>query len=100
MPMGVHDRHQYQPSVRESPMPRLRNISPHGLDVFAPAGEADTFHVEAGQEITVNGGLAAEQPTDAYQIGGGDEARLWPHSRWELVQDPPPASVPEPASAL
>jgi hypothetical protein len=81
-------------------MPRLRNISPHELDVFRPAGEADTFHVAAGQEITVNGDLAAEQPADAYQIGEGDDARLWPHSVWALVQDTPPAAVPEPSISV
>jgi hypothetical protein len=80
-------------------MLRLRNASPNELDVFAPAGEADSLHVQPGQEITVNGDLAADQPADAYQVGEGDDARLWPHSLWQLVEDPkstvtPPYTAP------
>lgn len=69
-------------------MLRLRNISPNELDVFAPAGEADSMTVKPGQEISVNGDLAAVQPDDAYQIGE-DDARLWPKSLWLLVTDTP-----------
>ncbi len=74
-------------------MLRLRNISPNELDVFAPAGEADSMTVQPGQEISVNGDLAAEQPSDAYQIGEDDAARAWPKSLWLLVTNTPVTPV-------
>lgn len=79
-------------------MPRLRNISPSEFSLFAPAGEADSLTVSPDQVIDVPGQLAAVQPTDAYQIGEDDDARLWPHSIWQLVEDtPPPAPFVTPS---
>lgn len=83
-------------------MPRLRNISPNEFSLFAPAGEADSMAVSPGDDIDVPGELAAEQPSDAYQIGEGDDARLWPHSLWQLADTPavqtPVISVPQAAA--
>lgn len=82
-------------------MPRLRNISPNEFSLFARAGESDALTVSPDQVIDVPGELAAEQPADAYQIGDGDDARLWPHSVWQLV-DPPatPAAFSTPSISV
>lgn len=71
-------------------MLELTNIGP-AVDVYGPPDHPDSLHVESGQVISVPGDLAAEQPDDAYLVGEGDDARLWPHSQWRLSrqQDTP-----------
>lgn len=100
-------------------MPDLVNVG-DPVDVYATARSSDSLHVDTGQTITVPGDLADEQsvvaaalatepgadaarqgeltataiaslPSDAFLIGEGDDARLWPHSRWQLATPPPPA---------
>lgn len=112
-------------------MPDLVNISQRPVDVYAPSGNPDSLRVEPGQTITVPGevrtaeqvaqaALAAEPdtdadrqeqiratalasfPSDAYLIGEGDDARLWPHSQWELKTAPaktPAAPAGKPTTA-
>lgn len=74
-------------------MPDLVNVG-DAVDVYAPSRSSDSLPVETGQTITVPGELAAEQPDDAYLIGEGDDARLWPHSRWQLATPPAQAETP------
>lgn len=52
-------------------------------------GRADGRRVEDGEVIHVEGSLAAkkDQPEDAYLIGTGDDARLFPHSVWKMTAD-------------
>jgi hypothetical protein len=69
-------------------MPKLRNVSGAPVDLFQPAGGADSIRVEPDAVIDVPGELSAEQPPDAYQVGAGDAARLWPHALWALVDEP------------
>lgn len=80
---------------------RLRNISPNEFSLFAPMGGADSLTVSPAQIIDVPGDLAEVQPADAYQIGEGDDARLWPHSVWQLA-DPPatPAAFSTPSISV
>lgn len=68
-------------------MPDFVNVG-GPVDVYSTSGYPDSLHVETGQTVTVPGDLAAEQPADAYLIGEGDDARLWPHSRWQLATAP------------
>jgi hypothetical protein len=79
---------------------RLRNISPNEFSLFARAGESDALTVSPDQVIDVPGELAAVQPADAYQIGEDDNARLWPHSVWQLVEDTPPKPVATPSTTV
>lgn len=46
-------------------------------------GRSEGRRVEDGQVIHVEGKLAKTQPGDAYLIGEGDDARLYPHSLWK-----------------
>lgn len=69
-------------------MPDFVNITDHEVDVYATAGWPDTLRVLPGQTITAPGELADEQPEDAYLIGTGDDARLWPKSQWQLKEAP------------
>lgn len=74
-------------------MPRFTNVGP-AVHVYRPAGDTASLLVESGQIIEAAGDLAPEQPVDAYQVGEGDDARLWPHAQWSLVEDKPAKAVP------
>lgn len=73
-------------------MPRFKSLSGDDLDVFAPAGDYDSFPVAAGAEIEVPGDLAAET-ADSYVVGVGDEARSWSKALWALVVPATPAAA-------
>lgn len=78
-------------------MPRL-SLRPDQLavDIYFPAGHADSLHVEPGDVIDVPGDLAPDQPDDAYVIGTGDDARAWPKALWDLADAPAaPAAAEE-----
>ena len=62
----------------------LRNKSGEAISL----GSADGRRVEAGEVIHVEGSLAKKQPDDAYLIGTGDAARLYPHSTWTAAGGP------------
>lgn len=68
-------------------MPQFRNISGVSLAVYRPEGDEESLTVAAGQVINVPGDLATESPEDAFLVGAGDDARMWPKAHWELVQD-------------
>lgn len=70
-------------------MPRFKSLSGDDLDVFAPAGDSESFPIAAGAEIEIPGEVAGET-ADAYVVGVGDEARAWPKALWALVT---PAAV-------
>ena len=68
-------------------MARLNNVSGNPVDLYASAGEANSYRVGAGEIVEVPGECAdPEQLPDAYSIGDGDDARLWPKSAWELTK--------------
>ncbi|HEX3778437.1 MAG TPA: hypothetical protein VHX38_02135 [Pseudonocardiaceae bacterium] len=71
-------------------MPDFVNLGP-AVDVYRPAGEADSLHVKAGQTITVPGEITAELD-DAYIVGEGDDARSWAKVRWQLKAAPAKSS--------
>jgi len=58
-------------------MPRFTNVGP-AVHAYQSSLKAGSLFVNAGQVIDAPGQLAAEQPGDAYQVGEGDDARLWP----------------------
>jgi hypothetical protein len=62
---------------------RLKNIS--GVDVHV--GRADGPLVVAGDVTQVDGDVT-EELADAYILGEGDEARAWPKSTWQLLDEP------------
>jgi hypothetical protein len=74
-------------------MPRFTNVGPT-VHVYRTPEKAGSLLVNAGQIIEVAGALAVEQPADAYQVGEGDDARLWPHAQWSLVEDKPVKAAP------
>jgi hypothetical protein len=76
-------------------MPRFRLRSDAAVDLFFPAGHTDSLHVAPGDVVDVPGELAPEQPDDAFLVGEGDDARLWPKALWEDA-DPTPAPDPAP----
>lgn len=80
-------------------MARLKNISGNHVDLFAQAGEADSYAVDADAVVTVPGDVANSDDEDAdfYEIGTGDQMRHWPKSAWSLVTDSPPAKRAAPA---
>lgn len=63
----------------------LKNVSGGGLYLGRPDGR----YIDDGEVIHVEGKLAAkkDQPDDAYLIGEGDDARLYPHAIWKLTGD-------------
>lgn len=75
-------------------MPEFVNLGP-AVDVYRPAGDPDSLHVDEGQTITVPGDITAELD-DAYIVGKGDDARSWSKSRWQLkVPDTKPSKQPK-----
>lgn len=70
-------------------MAKLKNLG-GAVDLFRPAGEAESCHVDAGQVVEVPG--TVNEQSDAYVING----RAWPKKRWELQTDAP---TPAPAKA-
>lgn len=72
---------------------RFTNVGP-AVHAYQRAIHPDSLLVESGQVIEVPGDLAPEQPADAYQVGTGDDARLWPHAQWSLVEDKPVKAAP------
>lgn len=77
-------------------MARIRNDSGTDLILFGPIGHPDAYHVADGQIIDLPGdivegkGLEGEDangiPTDAFQIGEGDAARLFSTSMWTVTK--------------
>lgn len=59
----------------------LKNVS--GEVVYL--GRPDGRRVEDGEVVHVEGKLAKDSPDDAYLVGSGDDARLYPHSVWKLT---------------
>jgi hypothetical protein len=75
-------------------MPKFRLRHEHAVDLFQPAGGQDSMTIESGAIADVPGELAKDQPSDAYLVGEGDDARTWPHALWELVEDKPAKAAP------
>lgn len=73
-------------------MPRFRSLSSETLDLFAPAGESDSFPVEGGAEVEVAGDVS-EETVDAYIVGEGENARAWSKTVWALVDTKPAANA-------
>lgn len=68
-------------------MPRFTNVGAP-VQVYRPdPDDAGSLFVDTGQIIDVSGDLATEQPVDAYQVGTGDLARLWPRAQWQILED-------------
>lgn len=74
-------------------MARLKNISGNPIDLFAQAGEADSYLVGADEVVTVPGDVTNGDDADAdhYVVGDGDAARLWPKTAWLLDVEKPAA---------
>ncbi|UBU10034.1 hypothetical protein [Nonomuraea gerenzanensis] len=64
-------------------MARFRNISGEDRHV----GRVDGPVVAAGEVVPVDEDVTG-QSDDAYIVGSGDEARAWPKSTWELLEEP------------
>lgn len=67
---------------------KLKNISGAELVALAKPGHPDSMVVAVDAVIEIPGGLAKEQPEDAY-LTDGDDPRAWPHAVWELIEDKP-----------
>ena len=77
-------------------MARIRNDSGRDLILFGPIGHPDAYPVADGQIIDVPGdavrgtGLDGDDangiPSDAFAIGEGDDARLFPHALWTITK--------------
>lgn len=63
-------------------MSRLRNISPTDLAVFYPPGNPNSMSVKAGEYLEVKGEVTEIE--DAYQVGEGDDTRLYAKALWQL----------------
>jgi hypothetical protein len=61
---------------------RFKNISGEDRRV----GRADGPLVQAGEVATIDEDVA-EELSDAWIVGQGDEARAWPKATWELLKD-------------
>lgn len=59
----------------------LKNVSGEAVYLGRPDGR----RVEAGEIIHVEGSVAKNSPDDAYLIGSGDDARLYPHGVWKAT---------------
>lgn len=66
-------------------MPKLRNVSGNDLAVFYPPGNSNSVRVPAGESLEVTGEVT--HLPDAYQLGQGDDARLYPHALWALEDE-------------
>lgn len=66
-------------------MLKFKNVGPYKVDVFKPA-ELGGRQVDAGAVLEVDG-VVSEEIDDAYLVGEGGAARLWPKAQWELVKD-------------
>lgn len=64
-------------------MLKFKNVGPYRVDVFKPA-ELGGKQVDAGDVLEVDG-TVTEELDDAYLVGEGGAARLWPKAQWELV---------------
>jgi hypothetical protein len=81
-------------------MARLRNDSGRDLVLFGPVGHPDAFHVAEGAIVEIPGdavlgkGLEGDPdveepngiPTDAFQIGTGDDARIFSTEMWSITR--------------
>ena len=59
---------------------KLKNVSGEVLYVGRPDGK----RVDVGEVIEVDGAVAKDGPEDAFLIGEGDDARLWPKAHWDV----------------
>lgn len=87
-------------------MIKFRNVGPHNIDAFQPAGGSRSQFVERGAVVEVPGTLVTSRtkpkgdepapsplPDDAYIVEHNGEERAWPHAQWELVDDKPAAQA-------
>jgi hypothetical protein len=65
---------------------KFRNITGDALAVYKPAEVRGARIVDADAVIEVDGDVVS-QDGDAYTVGEGDNARLWPKALWELVDN-------------
>jgi hypothetical protein len=70
----------------------LRNKSGEVIYLGSPGGR----RVDVDEVVKVEGELAKKQPDDAYLIGEGDDARLYPHSVWDAETKTKPADKEKP----
>lgn len=71
------------------PTVNLKNVSGGPVAL----GRADGRRIDDGEVIHVEGKVSKDSPDDAYLIGEGDDARLYPHSVWKMTS---PGSKSEP----
>ncbi|MFI7643741.1 hypothetical protein [Nonomuraea sp. NPDC049400] len=64
-------------------MARFKNVSGEARHL----GRVDGPVVAAGDVAQVDGDVT-KVTDDAYILGAGDEARAWPKSTWELLDEP------------
>lgn len=63
-------------------MPRLRNISGADMAVFYPPGTPNSMAVKSGEYLEIKG--EPKELADAWQVGDGDDARLYPKALWQI----------------
>lgn len=71
-------------------MPRFKSKAPYPVDLFAQAGEVDSFRVKPGEEVEIPGDVTNADDAESvgyYAVGEGAEARVWSTAAWELVPD-------------
>lgn len=66
-------------------MARLKNITGADLAAYKPAEEPGSVLVPAGQMLEVRGNVVEQE--DAYLVGTGADARLFPKAVWQLVKE-------------
>lgn len=87
-------------------MAKFTNTSGHALDVFAPstAGHLESVQVGPGETLDVPGEATTQYLKDdegndtdqaeAYTVGEGDKARLYPAAVWSLEGAEPAKKQP------
>lgn len=63
------------------PTVNLQNVSGEPLYLGRPDGR----RIDDGEIIHVEGALSKDSPDDAYLIGAGDDARLYPKAIWKMT---------------
>lgn len=58
----------------------LRNVSGDQVSPNRDGGDL----IDPDELVTVDGDLSDDSPADAYLIGKGSAARLWPKANWKL----------------
>lgn len=62
-------------------MAKLKNVSGEVVNLGSPDGK----RIEVGEVVDFEGTVSKDSPEDAYLIGEGDDARLYPKSQWQAT---------------